>query len=129
MSVTPATPPPSSLSDSQRLELLLDAVTDYAIVSLDLEGRVTSWNAGAERLHGYSPSEVAHRPYALFFPAEEQASGVANRLLEEARRTGRAEHEGWRLRKDRGRFWGVTVFHPMRDAAGHTLGFAGITRD
>jgi len=127
--VSPAAKPPPPVSDTAHLELLLAAVTDYAIVTLDCEGRITSWNSGAENLYRCSAADSTGRAFSLFLPAEDQANDTLPRLLAEATQDGRAEHEGWHLRKDRSRFWGATLLHPMRDSAARLIGFAAITRD
>jgi PAS domain S-box-containing protein len=117
------------LSDGARLELLVDAVTDYAIYLLDRDGMIRTWNAGAERIKGYRASEVLGRHFSLFFTPEDNAADVPGQILVRAGRDGRAEQEGWRVRKDRSRFWASSVVQLVRDARGRGLGFAKITRD
>jgi PAS domain S-box-containing protein len=117
------------LPDGARLELLVDAVTDYAIYLLDRGGMIRTWNAGAERIKGYRASEVLGRHFSLFFTPEDNAADVPGQILVRAGRDGRAEQEGWRVRKDGGRFWASSVVQPVRDARGRGLGFAKITRD
>src|SRR5579883_3184667 len=84
----------------ERFRLLVDAVQDYAIYMLDTRGRVSSWNVGAERIYGYRPSEVRGRHFSMFYPPDDAATGICDRELEVARREGRVEIEGWRIRKD-----------------------------
>jgi PAS domain S-box-containing protein len=117
------------LSDGARLELLVDAVTDYAIYLLDRDGMIRTWNAGAKRIKGYRASEVLGRHFSLFFTPEDNAADVPGQILVRAGRDGRAEQEGWRVRKDGGRFWASSMVQPVRDARGRGLGFAKITRD
>jgi PAS domain S-box-containing protein len=117
------------LSDGARLELLVDTVTDYAIYLLDRDGMIRTWNAGAERIKGYWASEVLGRHFSLFFTPEDNAADVPGQILVRAGRDGRAEQEGWRVRKDGGRFWASSMVQPVRDARGRGLGFAKITRD
>src|ERR1700758_3011810 len=117
------------LPDGARLELLVDAVTDHAIYLLDRDGMIRTWNAGAERIKGYQASEVLGRHFSLFFTPEDKAADVPDQILVRAGREGRAEQEGWRVRKDGGRFWASSVVQPVRDARGRALGFAKITRD
>ena len=112
-----------------RLELLVDAVTDYAIYLLDRDGAIRTWNAGAERITGYSAVEVIGQHFSQFFTAEDKAADVPAQILVRAARTGRAEQEGWRLRKDGSRFWAASVVQPVRDVRGRAVGFAEITRD
>src|SRR5579883_3016832 len=117
------------LPEAQRLELLVDAVRDYAIYLLDLDGIVRTWNAGAERLSGYRSHEIIGRHYSVFFTPEDRENGLPGQILKRARLTARAEHEGWQLRKNGGRFWAIGTVQPVRAADGHAIGFARITRD
>jgi PAS domain S-box-containing protein len=118
-----------ALAESERFHLLVDAVTDYAIYMLDPDGVVVSWNAGAQRLKGYTPGEIIGQSYARFFSAADRAAGVPARALAQARAHGRHESEGWRIRKDGSRFVALAVLHAVRDASGRLIGFAKITRD
>jgi PAS domain S-box-containing protein len=113
----------------ERFRLLVDSVVDYAIFLLDLEGHVVSWNAGAERLKGYQEDEVVGRHYSLFYPDEYRAMDLPARLLSQARDEGRAEHRGWRVRRDGSRFWADVVITALRDDDGTLTGFAKVTRD
>jgi PAS domain S-box-containing protein len=115
--------------DGRRLKLLIQAVTDYAIYMLDLEGIVTSWNSGAERLKGYSEAEIIGPHFSRFFTPEDRAAGKPQRALEMARRDGRYEAEGWRLRRDGTRFWALAVLDAIYETDGKVVGFAKITRD
>jgi PAS domain S-box-containing protein len=117
------------LPASDRLELLVDAVTDYAIYLLDRDGVIRTWNAGAERIKGYRAAEVIGQHFSMFFIAEDKAADVPSQILTRAGRSGRAEHEGWCIRKDGGRFWASSVVQPVRDVRGRVAGFAKITRD
>lgn len=113
----------------ERARLIIDGVTDYAIFMLDPEGRVTTWNAGAERLKGYRAEEIIGESFERFYPADALAAGDATRELEGAARDGRYEDEGWRIRKDGTRFWANVVLTALRDVNGHLIGFAKVTRD
>jgi PAS domain S-box-containing protein len=113
----------------ERTRLLVESVTDYAIYMLDTEGRVTTWNAGAQRLKGYRASEVIGRSFSLFFPEEDVLAGKPALELARARDEGRFEEEGWRLRKDGSRFWASVIVNAIRDDGGALLGFAKVTRD
>ena len=117
------------LSDAQRFELLVDAVSDYAIYLLDVEGVVRTWNSGAERLKGYRAGEIIGQHFSRFFTAEDNAIELSRQILTQARRAGRAEHEGWSVRKDGSRFWAAVVIWPVRISDGRAVGFAKITRD
>jgi len=113
----------------QQFRLLVSSVTDYAIYLLDGAGRVASWNAGAERIKGYRADEIVGRSFSQFYSPEDRAQGVPERALDRARREGRFEGEGWRLRKDGSRFWAMVVIDTVRNDAGEVIGFAKITRD
>ncbi len=117
------------LEAERRFRILIQGVTDYAIYMLDPEGRVTNWNAGAERIKGYSPDEIVGEHFSRFYTPEEIESGVPVRALETARETGRYEAEGWRVRKDSTRFWASVVIDAIKDEQGKLIGFAKITRD
>ncbi len=116
-------------STGGRYELLVQSVTDYAIYMLDLEGRVTSWNAGARRFKGYEAEEIIGEHFSRFYTPEERAKEIPRIALETAEREGRFEAEGWRVRKDGSRFWANVVIDPIRDPAGRLVGFAKVTRD
>ena len=109
--------------------LLVESVTDYAIFVLDSSGHIRSWNPGAERLKGYSESEIIGKHFSTFYSADDVIAGKPARELDIASRSGRVEDEGWRLRKDGSRFWANVVITALRDQTGTLLGFAKITRD
>jgi PAS domain S-box-containing protein len=113
----------------ERFRLLVQGVTDYAIYMLDPNGRVSSWNAGAERFKGYSADEIMGEHFSRFYSAEDREAGVPYRALETARSEGRFEAEGWRLRKDGTRFWASVIIDAIRGDDGDLIGFAKITRD
>jgi PAS domain S-box-containing protein len=113
----------------EQFRLLVQGVTDYAIYMLDADGRVTNWNAGAERIKGYRPEEIIGRHFSTFYTEEDRAAGGPSEALGAAMRDGRFEKEGWRVRKDGSRFWAHVVIDPIRDAMGRIIGFAKVTRD
>jgi PAS domain S-box-containing protein len=117
------------LGPEQQFRMLVQGVTDYAIFMIDPDGRVRSWNPGAEHIKGYAPDEIIGEHFSRFYTAEDREAGVPQLALETARETGRYEAEGWRVRKDGSRFWASVVIDAIRDKAGHLLGFAKITRD
>ena len=117
------------LDIERRFRLLVQGVTDYAIYMLDTEGRVTNWNAGAERIKGYAPDEIIGEHFSRFYTPEDFDAGVPFKALETARTTGRYEAEGWRVRKDGTRFWASVVIDAVNDDDGELIGFAKITRD
>jgi PAS domain S-box-containing protein len=116
-------------SDDGRYRLLVDSITDYAIYMLDPDGKVSSWNPGAQRFKGYQPHEIIGQHFSRFYTDEDRASGLPERALREAAGAGRFENEGWRVRQDGSRFWAHVVIDPIRTEAGEILGYAKITRD
>jgi PAS domain S-box-containing protein len=122
--------PESAIHPSEELlHMLVGAVQDYAILMLDPEGRVSTWNSGAERIKGYHASEIIGRHFSSFYPEEDLANGKPRRALEVAAREGRYEDEGWRVRKDGSRFWASVVITAVRDRDGKILGYGKVTRD
>ena len=118
-----------SLSEQERNQLLVSAISDYAIYMLDVSGAVASWNPGAERFKGYSAAEVIGRHFQMFFTDEDRAADAPGRALRVAARDGRYETEGWRVRKDGSRFWAHAVVDAIRSAQGDLLGYAKVVRD
>jgi PAS domain S-box-containing protein len=117
------------LEAERRFRILVQGVTDYAIYMLDPDGRVTNWNAGAERIKGYSPDEIIGEHFSRFYTPEDLDAEVPKTALATARETGRYEAEGWRVRKNGERFWASVVIDAIRDSDGELIGFAKITRD
>ena len=113
----------------EQFRLLVQSVTDYAIFMLDPEGRVSSWNPGAQRIKGYMPSEIIGEHFSRFYTDEDLAAEEPRRALETAECEGRFSKEGWRRRKDGSHFWASVVIDPIRDDRGKLIGFAKITRD
>jgi PAS domain S-box-containing protein len=113
----------------ERFRLMVEAVQDYAIFMLDPDGRVASWNAGAERIKGYAPSEIIGQHFSRFYPPDRIAAGWPEHELEMARKNGRFEDEGWRLRKDGSRFWANVVITAVHGPSGEVRGFTKVTRD
>ena len=116
-------------SQEGRFQLLVDAVTDYAIYMLDPTGIVSSWNAGAQRFKGYKQDEILGEHFSRFYTDEDKATELPRRALETAAREGKFEAEGWRLRKDGTRFWAHVVIDRIQNDLGEIIGFAKITRD
>jgi PAS domain S-box-containing protein len=118
------------LRESERMfRLLVGGVTDYALFRLDPQGIISSWNAGAERITGYSASEIVGKPYSTFHTPEDRNAGLPEHALQVARSEGRYEAEGSRVRKDGSRFWANAIIDAIHDEAGALIGFAKITRD
>jgi PAS domain S-box-containing protein len=113
----------------QRFRFLVEAVQDYAIFMLDPDGYVASWNAGAQRSKGYAAQEIIGRHFRVFYPEEKQVEKHPESELELARKDGRYEEEGWRIRKDGSRFWAHVTITAVHDEEGVLVGFAKVTRD
>jgi PAS domain S-box-containing protein len=113
----------------RRFRLFVDGVTDYAIFMLDTDGIITKWNVGPERIMGYRAEEIIGQHFSVFYTPKDRENGLPQHILTTAARDGRAETEGWRIRKDGSRFWANVVFGAVHDDAGDLIGFAKITRD
>lgn len=113
----------------QNLRFFIDAVRDYAVFMLDVDGHVTSWNSGAKLIKGYTAEEIIGRHFSVFYPPEELARRTPWRHMELAARDGRHESEGWRLRKDGTRFWANVVLTALHDASGKLYAYGKVTRD
>jgi PAS domain S-box-containing protein len=116
------------LENERGFRLLVQGVVDYAIYMLDPSGVIASWNAGAERIKGYSAREVIGRHFDMFYLPQDREAGLPAKSLETARRDGRFEAEGWRLRKDGSKFLASVVIDAIHED-GELIGFAKITRD
>jgi len=113
----------------ERLRLMIESVTDYAVYMLSPTGHIASWNKGAERLKGYNVDEVLGHHFSKFYSSEDQVNKKPEKELEIASTQGRVEEEGWRIRKDGSRFWANTIITPIRDKNGRLRGFSKVTRD
>jgi PAS domain S-box-containing protein len=113
----------------RRFRLLVQAVKDCAIYMLDPSGMIVNWNSGAERLKGYSAAEIVGQHFSKFYTRDDRMAGLPARVLEAAARDGHYEAEGWRVRKDGGRFWAAVEVAAIRDDRNELIGFAKITRD
>lgn len=109
--------------------LLVENVTDYAIFLLHPDGRVATWNEGAERMLGYAEGEIVGCPVAVLYPPEDAEDGAAERDLARAARDGRCEALAWRVRRDGSRLWATVVLTALHDGEGRLVGFGQITRD
>ena len=116
-------------SSDERLRRLVWGVKDYAILMLDTEGRIITWNEGAERIKGYRAEEIIGRHFSTFYPKEIAVRGIPDLELRIATEKGRFEEEGWRVRKDGSRYWASVVITALRDESGSLSGFAKIIRD
>jgi len=119
-----------ALKQSEEMfRLIVSNVKDYAIIVLDPEGHVISWNGGAQRIKGYAAEEIVGKHFSGFYAPEDIALGKPIMELKSAREEGRFEDDSWRIRKDGSRFWANVVVTPLRDNAGLLRGFVKITRD
>jgi PAS domain S-box-containing protein len=108
---------------------MVDEVQDYAIILLDKNGIIRNWNKGAQRIKQYTEAEAVGMHFQMFYLPEDRDSGLPQKLLNEAIINGRAGHEGWRLRKDKNRFWGSITLTALYDEQGAVIGFCKVTRD
>lgn len=113
----------------ERFKVLVASIKDYAIYMIDPEGRITSWNAGAERIKGYSADEIIGQHFSIFYTDEERSADVPRNALHTALRDGTYEAEALRVRKDGSHFFANVVINPLRDHSGRLVGFAKVTRD
>ncbi len=113
----------------RRFEILVEGVSDYALFMLDPDGKVTNWNSGARRIHGYMADEIVGQNFSRFYTPEDRADGAPARALLTAINEGKFEAEGWRVRKDGSRFWASVVIDRIEDSNGELIGLAKITRD
>ncbi len=113
----------------EHLSLVFESVTDYAIMTIDVEGRVTSWNAGAQKIFGYSSVEILGRTFATLYTPEDQAAGMPHQDLEKARTLGRVEYERWSQNRSGTRFFASGFIRPMHEASGALRGFTKVCRD
>src|SRR6478735_6193411 len=114
---------------AERFRLLIDSVKDYAIFILNPDGRVSTWNQGAERIKGYRAQEIIGQHFSVFYPPEVDAIEKCRYELEVAARDGRFEEEGFRIRKDGSRFWANVTITALKDRRGRLVGFAKVTQD
>jgi PAS domain S-box-containing protein len=119
-----------SLRESEeRYHKMIDEVQDYAILLLDIEGNIQNWNKGAEKIKGYKEKEIVGKNFRIFYMDSDREAQLPERLINEAYTTGRATHEGWRLRSDGTMFWGSVVITGLHDSDNNIIGFSKVTRD
>ena len=120
----------SRLYESERqFRNLVESVTDYAIFMLDQNGLITTWNAGAERIKGYTNDEIIGQHFSIFYTEDDRRNGVPEQVLATARRTGHIAMDGWRIRKSGDLFWASVIINEVHDEEGRAAGFAKVTRD
>ncbi len=117
------------VESEQRFRMFVDGVADHAIYMLDPDGRITNWNSGAERIHGYTATEMLGQRFDRFYPPQMRDSGAPLEALATATELGRFEAEGWRVRKDGSQFWASVVINRLTDGDGNIVGFSKVTRD
>ena len=125
----PTIAPSALLGSDASFRLLVESVKEYAIIMLDPQGRVATWNAGAERVKGYRAEEIVGKDFSVFYPDEAIARHQPEKELEVAKREGKFEDEGMRVRKDGSQFMANVIISAVRDAVGNLSGYAKITRD
>jgi PAS domain S-box-containing protein len=113
----------------ERYHKMISEVMDYAIILLDVDGKVLDWNKGAEKLKGYTAKEIVGKSFRLFYPKDDKDRKLPESLLAEAAKNGSANHEGWRIRKDGTRFWGNVSITSLHDSDGKLIGYSKVTRD
>jgi PAS domain S-box-containing protein len=117
------------IKNEERFHKMTELVEDYAILMLDRNGYIQNWNKGAEKIKGYKAEEIIGKHFRIFYTAEDQKSGLPERLIEKALREGKATHEGWRARKNGENFWGYIVITALYDEQKEVFGFSKVTRD
>jgi len=118
-----------TLAELELYKLLVDSVQDYAIFFMDADGYIQTWNKGAQKNKGYTAVEIVGKHFSIFYPQKDKDNRKPERELEYARKHGRVEDEGWRLRKDGSKFWANVVITSLYDNDGTLIGFAKVTRD
>ena len=119
----------SLLHSEERFRLLVEGVLDYAIFMLDANGRIVTWNTGAQRINGYSAEEIVGKHFSIFYPKDAADSGWPEHELQVAAAEGSYQEEGWRVRKDGSRFWAHVTITALRDESGRLRAYAKLTRD
>ena len=114
---------------SVQLAVLVQSIKDYAIYMLDRDGRIISWNSGAERIKGYTHDEIMNHHFSRFYTDSDRKSGLPTQALRHAAAYGKFEGEGWRVRKDGSQFWASVVINPIHNDSGMLIGYAKVTRD
>ncbi|MGZ3931658.1 MAG: PAS domain-containing protein [Bacteroidia bacterium] len=110
-------------------EKMIQEIQDYAIILLDREGTILSWNKGVEKIKGYAENEILGQNFSIFYLPQDRQSGLPNQLIDLAKKEGRAKHIGRRVRKDGTTFWGSIVITALHNDAGEVIGFTKLTRE
>jgi PAS domain S-box-containing protein len=117
------------IRSEERLRKMFEGIKDYALILLDPNGIITSWNEGARRIKGYEADEIIGKSFKTFYPLQDIQMGKCEYELVEAAQTGRFEDEGWRVRKDGTKFWASVLISAIRDDNGNLIGYSKVTRD
>lgn len=123
----------NSIEKKSKLERLhkkmIEEIQDYAIVLLDLDGTILTWNKGVEKIKGYKPDEIIGQNFSIFYMPNDRQENLPQRLIDHAKKEGRAKHIGRRVRKDGSMFWGSIVITAIHDEEGEVVGFTKLTRE
>ncbi|HEX3081507.1 MAG TPA: PAS domain-containing protein, partial [Puia sp.] len=117
------------MEQEERYFRMINEVEDYAILRLSPEGIIENWNTGAEKIKGYKAREIIGKHFRIFYSPEDQNTHLPESLIRKASQEGKALHEGWRVRKDKSRFWGSILITALHDNSGRVVGFSKVTRD
>ncbi|HEY0743809.1 MAG TPA: ATP-binding protein [Chryseosolibacter sp.] len=117
-----------SIQDQTYQRMIIE-IEDYAILMIDRAGTVMNWNRGAEKIKGYKAEEIIGKNFRLFYTEKDRQAGIPDQLIAQAEKNNRAQHEGWRVRKDGTKFWGSVVITALHDDNGQVIGFSKVTRD
>lgn len=123
----------TGIDKKQYLELLhrrmVEEVQDYAIILLDLDGNILTWNKGVEKIKGYKADEIIGQNFSIFYMPRDRQEGLPQKLIDLAKREGRAKHIGRRVKKDGTTFWGSILITALHDEQGNVVGFTKLTRE
>jgi PAS domain S-box-containing protein len=108
---------------------MIEEVQDYAIILLDIDGNILTWNKGVENIKGYKPNEIIGQNFSIFYMPHDRQAGLPQKLIDLAKREGRAKHIGRRVRKDGTMFWGSILITALHDDDGNVIGFTKLTRE
>jgi PAS domain S-box-containing protein len=120
---------PDKVLLNKLLEKMIAEVQDFAIILMDVDGNILSWNKGVEKIKGYKEHEIIGQNFRIFYLPQDRQEGLPEKLLEQAKREGRAKHIGRRVRKDGTIFWGSILITALHDDDGTVVGFTKLTRE
>lgn len=108
---------------------MIQEIQDYAIILLDIDGTILSWNIGAEKIKGYKEEEIMGQNFSIFYLPRDRQEGLPQKLIDHAKKEGRARHVGRRLRKDGKTFWGSVLITALHDEENNVIGFTKLTKE